>query len=283
MVSNMSEIMQSLKEQGCTLKEATGPNNSIQCSNSFIQKYADMPWSVFVHRNNLRGLKEKIIDLDGLEISKVGMGGLNEVGAWSKIKRFDIGKHVDVNITDNDLFNSDIDDEGLKRKINRAKRISKNFFADYPIINVGKVAETEISEIQKALERKIEDKYSEKFGNTICSSTSEARRMWMPTKNDVLQFQITVKCLLPNDVIDKVNESIDEIGNRETFQTVHRDGIESILTPDKQMFLRKIALHDNDLGGPFAVFGMRNEKGLKEKTFVDKLKGMESALSPTLE
>lgn len=249
------------------------------CSKSFIQKHTDLPWSVFVKKPNLESLSEKLVDLDGIKVSGIGMGSLSEVGAWSKIEKFEVGRHIGVEIIDRDLFKSDIDDPKLRENINRIKRISENFPSDYRDVDVSSVSQQVLGNISKRLEVLVEQKYSESIGDTICKATYDVRRMWMPTNNDVLKFQISIGCLLPNEVVDDIDYAVERVGERKTFKTVHRSGINSIVTPDDSMYLRRIVFHDEDLGNSFFVFGVKDKKSLRDPKFVEKIKVMENHLA----
>lgn len=249
------------------------------CSNSFIQKHADLPWSVFVKKPNLEELSKKLVELDGIQVSGIGMGSLGEIGSWSKVDKFEAGRHIQVEIIDKDLFQSDIKDPELKENITRIDRIARNFPSDYREVEVSEVSQNVLNNISSRLEGLIEQKYSDSFGDTICKAKSVARRMWMPTNNDVLKFQISVNCLLPNDVVESIDDAVESVGERKTFKTIHRNGINSIVTPDESMYLRKIVFYDEDLGGPFFVFSVRDKKNLKEENFVEKIKVMENHLS----
>ena len=249
------------------------------CSKSFIQKHADRPWSVFVKKPDLEELGNKLIDLDGINVSGIGMGSIGETGAWSKIDKFEVGRHIGIEIIDRDLFQSDIKNPELKQNIDRIKRISKNFPSDYRGVEVSAVSQQVLGNISSKIEAIIEQKYSESIGDAICRSTSDARRMWMPTNNDELKFQISVKCLLPDEVIENIDYSVERVGDRKTFKTIHRNGINSIVTPDASMYLRRIVFHDEELGGPFFVFGVRDKKSLRDPNFVEKIKVIENHLS----
>ena len=45
------------------------------------------------------------------------------------------------------------------------------------------------------------------------------------------------------------------------------------------MFLRKIILHDKDLGGPFAAFGVKDRKSLRSEAFINNIEMLEDHLS----
>lgn len=276
----MSEIIQALTENKCSLHESKGVSNVIKCSKSFVQKFPDRPWTVMVKKDSLLDIKEKLLDTGNINVSGISMGGIEDEGAWSKIKTYNTGRYANIYIFDEDLMKSNVKDSSLIKSIKRMGRLARNASSDKETIDISEMARKELDNISINIERTIEDAYSKGFkDDVICKATPDVKRIWTPRNNDMLQFQVSVTCMLPREVTDDLKDDVESVGQRSTFKTSHRSGINSILTPDESLFLRKIVVHDRDLGGPFLAFGVRDRKIMRDKSFIDNINMLEEHLS----
>jgi hypothetical protein len=273
----MTDIIETLTERGCRVEDPEGLSNTLRCSESYLQKFPDKPWTVLVKREGgLSEIRDRLLDID-VEVSGIGMGRLEREGAWSKIERFSVDRGVEIHIFDEELEAS-IGNEELALRAERMGRLAKAP-AHEGGINVQDLAGRELGAISDLLEREVETSYTKSLGNTICAAEPEARRVWSPGEGtDVLQYKVVTKCLLPPDMGEKIREEVESVGDRETFKTVHRSGIDSIVTPDRRLFLRKVVFHDRNLGGPFLAFGVRDRKFLTSDAFMEELRALEGYL-----
>ncbi len=279
----METVKKNLLKLGCVTKKTSSPVDMVKCSDSYIHKSPNRPFSLFVKNNALDNIKKRLTDIDDLKISGISIGDLKESGAWSKIKTFDIGRYVDISIISDDLFLSDFRDQKTKDRIKRIKRLINNYYANYEGINVNDIIEKELSKLTDNIERKIEKTYSDQLGESICYANHEVKKFWIPTKNDVIKFKINIRCVIPKEITDKIEESINSIGERESIVTNQRYGINSIFTPDKDMYLRKIVIYDKDIDGPYMLFGIKDKSTLLKNNIIDRINAMENFFKKEVE
>ena len=275
----MSKILDPLIEQGCKIQKNYGSGNMLKCSESYVQKFPDKPWTVLMKMKGMEPFREKLLNTNGIGISGIGIGSIDESGAWSKIDKFTLGNRVYLYILDEDLKKSRIKDPSLKRSVERTKRLSEMPFVEDSGLDMIQIAKKELENIASNVEVLIEESYSKNIGNTMCKADSDVQRVWTPSNNDMMNFSITVECALPKKFMKDLKDTVESIGRRQTFKTVHRNGINSILTPNEDMFLRKILIHDKKMEGPFLSFGVRDRRSMSSEDFVPNIKVLEKQLS----
>jgi hypothetical protein len=278
--TDTDSIVEALEGHGC---EALGDGNlgTWRCSDSFVQKRPDKPWTLLVRSGGpLEELRGVLLDV-GLGVSGAGLGEMEKQSGWSKMERFEVGRQADVHLFDEQMIPEEIEDDGVARLARRVRRLAKNLNSEAGGKKAFEIAQRELEHIAEGVERELEEAYTESLGGEVlCAARADSRRIWDPERGgDLLQYKVEASCLLPEESVRAAREEVEAAGERRSFKTVHKNGINSIVTPDERLFLRKVVLHDRGLGGPFLAFGVRDRNLLTSEVFMDELRALEGHLA----